>query len=164
MAQLIQIENPSRRGHPRFALWELGFRPFYLLASAFASLSILTWALQFLGLIPVAYLQGPMWHAHEMLFGFTLAVLTGFLLTAGRNWAGQPTPKGSTLIALAVLWVAGRALVLTPFGQLAVLVNVAFPLAVALSLAIPLVKARNRRNYFLWDCSFCWRWPNLQCI
>ena len=148
MAQLIQIENPSRRGHPRFALWELGFRPFYLLASAFASLSILTWALQFLGLIPVAYLQGPMWHAHEMLFGFTLAVLTGFLLTAGRNWAGQPTPKGSTLIALAVLWVAGRALVLTPFGQLAVLVNVAFPLAVALSLAIPLVKARNRRNYF----------------
>lgn len=148
MALLIQIENPSRRGHPRFALWELGFRPFYLLASAFASVSILTWALQFLGLIPVAYLQGPMWHAHEMLFGFTLAVLTGFLLTAGQNWSGQSTPKGRTLGALAVLWVAGRVLVLTPLGWLAAAVNVAFPLAVALSLAIPLIKARNRRNYF----------------
>ena len=75
MATLIQIQSPPKRGQFRFALWDLGFRPFYLLASSFASLSILVWALQFSGLLPYAYLQGPMWHAHEMLFGFTLAVL-----------------------------------------------------------------------------------------
>ena len=83
-----------------------------------------------------------------MLFGFTLAVLTGFLLTAAQNWSGQPTPKGAYLAALAALWVAGRVLVLSPWGWLAAAVNVAFPLAIATALAIPLYKARNRRNYF----------------
>jgi len=148
MATLIQIQNPPKRGQSRFALWDLGFRPFYLLASSFSSLSILVWALQFSGFLPYAYLQGPMWHAHEMLFGFTLAVLTGFLLTAGQNWSGQPTPKGAYLGALAALWVAGRILVLSPWGWLAAGVNVAFPLAAATALAIPLYKAQNRRNYF----------------
>jgi uncharacterized protein involved in response to NO len=89
-----------------------------------------------------------MWHAHEMLFGFTLAVLTGFLFTAGQNWSGQPTPKGATLIALTALWIAGRLLVLSPWGWLAATVNVAFPLAAATALAIPLYRARNRRNFF----------------
>lgn len=148
MATLTQIQSPPGRRQSRFALWDLGFRPFYLLASTFASFSILLWALQFSGLLPYAYLQGPMWHAHEMLFGFTLAVLTGFLLTAGQNWSGQPTPKGPYLAALAALWVAGRVLVLLPWGWLAAAVNVAFPLAAATALAIPLYRARNRRNYF----------------
>ena len=148
MATLIQIQNPPKRGKARFALWDLGFRPFYLLASSFASLSILVWTMQFSGLLPYAYLQGPIWHAHEMLFGFTLAVLTGFLLTAGQNWSGQPTPKGAYLAALAALWVAGRILVLSPWSWLAAGVNVAFPLAVATALAIPLYRGNNRRNYF----------------
>jgi uncharacterized protein involved in response to NO len=139
---------PGRRSPSAWALWSLGFRPFYLLASSFAALSIFLWALQFGGYLPFAYLQGPLWHAHEMVFGFTLAVLVGFLLTAGRNWTGQPTLSGAWLGALAVLWVAGRVLVLTPWGWAAAVVNTAFPLCAALALAIPFYKARNRRNYF----------------
>ena len=96
----------------------------------------------------LAYLAGPVWHAHEMLFGFVLAVIVGFLFTAGRNWTNQPTPSGAALAALAGLWLAGRVLVLTPFGWAAAVVNVAFPLAAAVALAIPFIKARNRRNYF----------------
>ena len=94
------------------------------------------------------YLQGPMWHAHEMLFGFTLAVIVGFLFTAGRNWTNRPTPTGAPLAALALLWVAARVLVLTPYGWAAAAANVAFPLAAAVALARPFVAARNRRNYF----------------
>jgi len=131
-----------------WALWDLGFRPFYLLASTFAALSIGLWALQFSGWLSLPYLQGPMWHAHEMLFGFALAVVVGFLFTAGRNWSNRPTPTGWPLAALAALWVAGRVLVLTPFGWAALLANVAFPLAAAIALAIPFIAARNRRNYF----------------
>ena len=150
MPSFLTIEEPqSRAGGPRgFALWQLGFRPFYLLASAFAALSIALWALQFAGWLGRPYLQGPLWHAHEMLFGFALAVVVGFLLTAGRNWSGRPTLAGLPLAALAALWVAGRVLVLTPFGWAAALVNAAFPLAAALALAIPFFAARNRRNYF----------------
>ncbi|CAM3408687.1 NnrS family protein [Polaromonas hydrogenivorans] len=151
MSQPIQIKNPSAipiAPPPGFALWELGFRPFYLLASVFAALSIGLWALQFAGWLGQPYLAGPMWHAHEMLFGFTLAVVVGFLFTAGRNWSGRPTPTGAPLMALAALWVAGRVLVLTPFGWAAAIANVAFPLAAAVGLAIPFIAARNQRNYF----------------
>jgi uncharacterized protein involved in response to NO len=150
MTSFIKIAEPPRPSPAPagWALWDLGFRPFYLLASAFAALSIGLWALQFSGLLGMPYLQGPMWHAHEMLFGFTLAVVVGFLFTAGRNWSNRPTPTGWPLAALAALWVAGRVLVLTPFGWAALLANVAFPLAAAIALAIPFIAAGNRRNYF----------------
>ncbi|AMN45748.1 NnrS family protein [Steroidobacter denitrificans] len=130
------------------ALWHLGFRPFYLLAAIFSAMSVGLWALQLAGLLPNAYLEGSLWHAHEMLFGFTLAVITGFLFTSVRNWSGRPTPTGATLAAIAALWVAGRVLVLTPWGVAAAVANVAFPLVVAWGIGVPLWQARNRRNYF----------------
>ena len=115
MTSFLKIEEPALPAVPRgFALWQLGFRPFYLLASSFAALSIALWALQFAGVLPAPYLSGPLWHAHEMLFGFTLAVIVGFLFTAGRNWTGRPTPTGWKLAALALLWLLARILVLTP--------------------------------------------------
>ncbi|HET7780669.1 MAG TPA: NnrS family protein [Rudaea sp.] len=82
------------------------------------------------------------------MFGFTLAVVAGFLLTAVRNWTAQPTAEGAALAALAALWLAGRALVLTPFAVAAALVNAAFPLALAVAIGIPLLRAHNTRNYF----------------
>jgi len=150
MARFIKIEEPPRRAAAAksFALWQLGFRPFYLLASGFAAISVALWALQFAGWLKGGYLSGPIWHAHEMLFGFAAAVVVGFLLTAGRNWSNRPTLTGVPLMALAGLWVAGRVLVLTRWGWAAAIVNVAFPLAAAIALAVPFLAARNRRNYF----------------
>lgn len=147
MAHLLNIDEPSRTKSRRRALFALGFRPFYLLASVFAALSIPLWALQFSGLLPHPYLAGPIWHAHEMLFGFTLAVIVGFLFTAGRNWSNRPTPTGWKLGALVTLWIAARVLVLTPYAVAAAVVNVAFPLSAAVALAVPLLRARSRRNY-----------------
>jgi len=139
--------TPQPPAH-NFALWKLGFRPFYLLASLFSSISVLLWAAQFSGYLPATYLRGPAWHGHEMLFGYTIAVIAGFLLTAVRAWTNQPTASGEPLMALAALWVAGRVLVLTPYPMAATLVNAAFPLALAVAIGIPLVRARNVRNYF----------------
>ena len=144
----IGMEEPHPAPARGFALFALGFRPFYLLASVFAALSVPLWALQFSGVLGRPYLAGPLWHAHEMLFGFALAVIVGFLFTAGRNWTNLPTPTGWRLGALAALWVAGRVLVLTPFAATAAVVNVAFPLATAASLGMAFWKARNKRNYF----------------
>jgi uncharacterized protein involved in response to NO len=149
MASYLHVDEPAPKAPPKgFALWALGFRPFYLGASIFSAVSIALWALQFSGMLATAYLQGPLWHAHEMLFGFALAVIVGFLFTAGRNWSNQPTPTGGLLAALTLLWLAGRVLVLTPFGWTAALVNAAFPLAAAIALAVPFIAARNKRNYF----------------
>lgn len=146
---LMHIDFPAPALPPRrLALWDLGFRPFYLLAAISAALSVPLWALQFAGALPGAYLQGPAWHAHEMIFGYTLAVIVGFLFTAGRNWSGQPTPTGPALMALAALWLAGRVLVLTPWAVAAALATVAFPLAAAWGLARALRRGGNRNNDF----------------
>jgi uncharacterized protein involved in response to NO len=125
----IPLEEPLRRAPRgrRWALWDLGFRPFYLLAATLAMLSVPLWALQFSGLLGASYLQGAAWHGHEMVFGYALAVIVGFLFTAGRNWSGRPTPTGRPLMALALLWVAARIAVLTPFGVVAAVLNVAVP-------------------------------------
>ena len=145
---LMQIRAIPPAPPAGWALWQLGFRPFYLGASLFAALSVGLWTAQMSGWITHPYLAGPVWHAHEMLFGFALAVIVGFLLTAGQSWSGRPTPTGPKLMALAFLWVAGRVLVLTPFGWAAAVVNTAFPFAAAIALAIPFIAAGNKRNYF----------------
>lgn len=145
----IEVLGPQEnRASKGFALWNLGFRPFYLLASIFAALSILLWICQYTGQLPAAYLRSPAWHGHEMLFGYTMAVVAGFLLTAVANWTGKPTPTGVPLIAPAALWVAGRALVLTPYATAAAIANAAFPLALAIGVGSAVVQSRNRRNYF----------------
>ena len=148
----MNISSPGHRGQTAaasgFALFALGFRPFYLLAGLFSAVSVLLWVTQFSGWLPAAYLQGPLWHGHELLFGYAMAVIAGFLLTAVRVWTGQPTPTGAPLMALAGLWVLGRVLVLTPLDVAAAAANALFPVALAAAIAVPLARARNARNYF----------------
>ena len=86
-------------GWPRL---RLGFRPFYLGAALFALLAILLWVAIFLGQLELTMALPPMlWHAHEVLFGFAIAVIVGFLLTAVKAWTGLTTPRGAFLGALA---------------------------------------------------------------
>jgi uncharacterized protein involved in response to NO len=139
------VAGPAPRG---FALWNLGFRPFYLVAALFAAASLPLWIAQYAGVLPTPYVRSAAWHGHEMLFGYTLAVVAGFLLTAVRNWTSQPTPAGLPLAALVALWVAGRVLVLTPFAVASAVVDAAFPLALAVAIGVPIVRSRNRRNVF----------------
>ncbi len=134
---------------PRFAVFALGFRPFYLLAAALAALAVPLWIAEYAGYLGGAgYLSGSLWHAHEMLFGFASAVIVGFLFTAVRNWTNRPTPTRTPLALLAVLWLAGRVLLPIGPGWLAAAVDVAFLPFAALGIAIPLAKSGNRRNYF----------------
>jgi uncharacterized protein involved in response to NO len=155
--QFIQLEEVRRPAVPpgSWALWALGFRPFYLVASAFAALSVALWALQFAGADLPLRLPGLFWHAHEMVFGYTLAVVVGFLFTAGRNWSGQPTPTGRSLQVLVALWLAGRLAVFAlgawpgaALGWIVLAVNVAFPIATGWALWQSLRAGDNRRNDF----------------
>jgi uncharacterized protein involved in response to NO len=134
----------------RTALLNLGFRPFYLLAALFAAVAVPAWVADLAGHgLPSGYLEGLAWHQHEMVFGFVLAVITGFLLTAGRSWTGLPTPTGLPLALLAAHWIAARVLVLTGPGWLGALVDGAFPFVVAFALGRVIVASRNARNYFV---------------
>lgn len=131
-------------------LWQLGFRPFYLLAGLFAPIGVLVWLAVYGGWWTGALYPDPLrWHGHEMLFGFTAAVMAGFLLTATANWTGRQTARGGALAALAALWCAGRlALLLVPLIPVwvAAAIDLAFLPALALAIGWPLWQARNRRN------------------
>jgi uncharacterized protein involved in response to NO len=127
-----------------------GFRPFYLLAGAAAVLMIPCWMLVFFGVVPAhAYFPPTLWHVHEMLFGYTAAVMVGYLFTALPNWTGHPAPRGPMLAGLAALWLLGRVAVLIG-GEwpplLVAAIDVSFlPLAV-LCILPPLLRARNLHN------------------
>jgi uncharacterized protein involved in response to NO len=111
---------------PGCALFALGFRPFYLLAGAYAALAVPLWALQYAGWLPGANI---LWHAHEMILGYAFAVIAGFLLTAVRAWTGRPTPAATALAAIAALLLLARALALVSLPAAAV--AGAFAMAVA---------------------------------
>ncbi len=128
-------------------LWRLGFRPFYLGAAGFAALAVPLWLLLLHGSLGWHRQPAPMlWHAHEMLYGFAVAVIVGFLLTAGRAWTGLATPRGPLLAGLFGLWLAARlAMLLAPYPLAAAIDLLLLPLVAAL-LASVLLRAGNRRN------------------
>jgi uncharacterized protein involved in response to NO len=148
---LMPIQDPGARlPQDHFALFELGFRPFFLLAGIAAAVLVGAWLwLYRAGAVIDTYYGPVLWHAHEMLFGFTVAVIAGFLLTAVRNWTGLPTPRGRALAGLAVLWLAGRLL---PFGSellpgwVIALVDLSFLPVLALVLALPLIRRKQTSN------------------
>ena len=131
-----------------------GFRPFFLAAALLAVLAVPLWLLVMSGSSSVGggYLQPMGWHAHEMVFGFSSAVVAGFLLTAVKNWTGRDTATGGALYGLALLWLLGRIVLLLGSSlpkPLVALVDLAFLPAVALALARPLVAAGSKRNYVM---------------
>ena len=146
-----RLEDSGKLVIPRgFALFELGFRPFYLVAALFSALSVLGWVAMLEGRIAMPrYLPALLWHQHEMVFGFALAVIAGFLLTAGRAWTGLPTPRGIPLALLVALWIAARVALLVAPAPLAATVDAAFPFVLAAVMAWVIVRSRNTRNYFI---------------
>ncbi|KAF1052025.1 MAG: hypothetical protein GAK43_02137 [Stenotrophomonas maltophilia] len=131
-------------------LWRLGFRPFFLAGSAYALLAVVLWTAALAGLLPGWQpLGGWMaWHRHEMLFGFALAIIAGFLMTAVQNWTGQPGLSGRPLAILALLWLLARAAwLLAAPGWLVLLLELGFIGGVCLAVGRSLWRVKQVRNY-----------------
>src|SRR6185436_13800345 len=125
-------------------MWSAGFRPFFLLASAWAAIAVPVWLAAYAhGYVLRGPLPAMFWHAHEMVFGFGMAAVAGFLLTAIPNWTGRLPVRGMPLALLAMLWLAGRIAMLVPG---AALLDLAFPAALIVVVARELLAGRNWRN------------------
>jgi len=126
-----------------------GFRPFFSLAALLAALAIPVWLwLLSAGPITTMALAPRDWHVHEMIFGYGLAVLAGFLLTAIPNWTKRPPIAGFPLMLLVVIWLIGRIalLLLGSMPTLALVAAIAFPVSLCAVAYYEVVSAGNRRN------------------
>ena len=87
-----------------------GFRVFFLSAGIYGLFVGLVWGLWLTApqLDQSFAMAPPMWHAHEMIFGYATAALGGFFLTAVPNWTGTPEARTAFISTAAGLWV-GRA-------------------------------------------------------
>ena len=146
----IPLHNPAMPRQPGYAgpaFLSGGFRPFFLFAAAWSAVAVPLWLAAYAhGFAPRGALPAQLWHAHEMIFGFGLAVVTGFLLTAIPNWTGRLPVRGGALAMLAALWLGGRIALLTADAATAALVDLAFPAAVIAVVARELIAGRNFRN------------------
>ncbi|SJZ79049.1 NnrS family protein [Consotaella salsifontis] len=127
-----------------------GFRPFFFLGALAMALSVLVWLPFFAGAIQVSTAFAPRdWHIHTLLFGGLPAIIAGFALTAVANWTGRPPVQGGELLALVLLWLAGRlAVSLSAFTGpvLAAMIDLAFPAALTAVFAREVIGGKNARN------------------
>jgi uncharacterized protein involved in response to NO len=131
-------------------LLRLGFRPFFLAGSGLALLFVPLWLWALSGHGDTWQPTGGWlaWHRHELVFGFGLAIVAGFLLTAVQTWTGRPGLSGTPLAALALLWLATRVAWLLGAPWLWVLgLELLFPLSVAAIMGRTLWAVRQTRNY-----------------
>ncbi|TCI05286.1 NnrS family protein [Corallincola luteus] len=131
-------------------LLRLAFRPFFLFGSLFSLAAIALWVGSLNGWFSFTpYGSSLWWHTHEMLFGFVCAIIAGFLLTAVQTWTGLRGLRGTPLLLLVLLWLAGRIALLLDLGQLqwlAAVIDLLFLPCVALLMANYVVRVKQWRN------------------
>lgn len=133
----------------RCALFDYGFRPFFLLSALYALAIVPVWLYRFahagtpFGLLPAMY-----WHSHEMIYGFVMAAVAGFLLTAVPSWTGTRGFAGPRLMTAVALWVFGR-IAMSAVGSVPFWLTAAAELALIpmlLALVAPPIFRNAKRN------------------
>jgi uncharacterized protein involved in response to NO len=132
------------------AVLSYAFRPMFLAAGSWAILSLVLWLAVFLGYIQLPTRFDPLaWHIHEMLFGFVMAAVAGFLLTAIPNWTNRLPVRGYPLALLTGLWLLGRIACLISIdlpAWMAVVADLSFPVVLLAVAAREIIAGRNWRN------------------
>ena len=138
--------SPEQASYVGPALLGRGLRPFFLFSGAYAVVALAVWLGVLMGhcSVPTAF-DALDWHVHEMLFGFALAAVAGFALTAVPHWTGRPVLKGLPLALLVLLWLAGRLAVAfsTVLGpQAAAVIDLLFPIVLLAVITNDIVRGR----------------------
>jgi uncharacterized protein involved in response to NO len=127
-----------------------GFRPFFLAAGLWSAAALALWMVMFATGTAIPSRFDPLtWHIHEMLFGFIMAAIAGFLLTAIPNWTRRLPVSGGPLALLAGLWLLGRIAcflsALIPIW-LTIAADLSFPVLLVALATREIIAGRNWRN------------------
>lgn len=141
----MQISEADKNN--KFSIFSLGFRIFFLAAAIFSVVTIVFWAVVYLFKfsLPLDNISIFQWHAHEMIYGYSVAVIAGFLLTAVKNWTGVPTLHGLPLMLLFGLWLLARILFLfgTSYLAFAAVADISFLVFLLIAISIPIIKVKQ---------------------
>ena len=140
--------KPADFGPP---ILRLGFRPFFLAAGVFSILAMAIWMASYVFAVELVFSGMPpnLWHAHEMMFGYVIAVVAGFLLTAIKNWTGEEVLRGKALAFLFLLWLLARLLPLSGLTlpvELIAVVDVAFLFLLTIACLRPVLKVKQYKQ------------------
>lgn len=142
----VQNEPTQRRQ----SFLTLGYRPFFLLGALWAAGAMALWVSMVAGWFTLPSRFDPVsWHAHAFLFGYLGSIIAGFLLTAVPNWTGRPPLVGGPLLALVLLWCAGRiAIALSELLPLTpvIFVDLSFPFILGALILREVIAGKNWRN------------------
>ena len=136
-----------------FSIFDVAFRPFFLLAGLSSLYLMIIWTgfYTFKLNMNFNYISAPMWHAHEMLFGYTAAVIAGFMLTVEKYWIGSEIKSKYFLVFLVLMWILARVFILTPIFTdssyvLGVMIDCLFFIVLTVRISYPIIsrKAWNK--------------------
>lgn len=138
----------------KLPIWDLGFRPFFIIVFLSAIITTTLWVLQITGSYSFNFspLSPNQWHAHEMIFGFLSATIIGFLLTASANWTGTRGINGRLLQLLSILFFLTRIVFwTTPFKNILIyqFLDAILLLSIVVHLTILFLRTRNYRNLII---------------
>ena len=145
-------QSPSL-AHLDHPVWAIGFRPFFLSGALLSIGLILYWSLAyFKGAMPEGFFNPIYWHAHEMIYGFAISIVAGFLLTSTASWTNTKAMSGKKLKILFCLWAFGRLAMTLSLFSLPIpsfiysLIDLLFIPMLVLGLAPPLIKSKKITN------------------
>ena len=132
-----------------FTIFESAFRPFFILAAAASLFYMTVWTLYYAVNLPLTFQNTTpsLWHAHEMLFGYTMAVIAGFILTAEKYWLGKNIDNKLILYALIILWILARVILFIqlvtniPY-EIGAVFDCLFMILLAIRVGYPIIRAQ----------------------
>ncbi|MDN3519748.1 NnrS family protein [Aquisalimonas lutea] len=137
-------------GRGAWQLFGYPFRIFFLSLAVLAVFWIPLWVTVVASplTLPLA-LPGYYWHQHEMVFAFLHVAIGGFLLTAVCVWTGTQRTHGRALLAMWLVWLAGRVVMVAGGGfpgWLVAGVNLAFLPLIMADAGWRIWQARQKRQ------------------
>lgn len=121
------------------------FRPFFTLTAFIAVLV----PMYFVGVIvngyyfPEELITVNYWHAHEMIFGFTTALLAGFILTAAPKWTQKSSVTSTWSIAIILAWLLARLIVVIQPSEVALYILAPLPLLLLIYKVVSILKGNE---------------------
>jgi uncharacterized protein involved in response to NO len=136
-----------------FSIFESAYRPFFILATVSSLFYMTLWTAVYTFKLRLNFvnISPSIWHAHEMLFGYAVAVIAGFVLTIEKYRFSTVLSKKSALISLIIIWILARV-----FISLTLVTNISwktgafldclFILILTIRISYPIIRGKDREK------------------